>query len=129
MFDDVSYDTASVRAAGYEPPERHHVQTIVDRAPKLLDAPLVYVHCAAGISRSTATATILYAIHMGEGKEQEALDAVLSSNDTAVPNLLMIRYADDALERGGKLLKVVEKYHEHLKQKALEMREDLKRYL
>ena len=69
----------------------------------------VVIHCQAGISRSTAAATIFYAVLLGEGREEEAIARVLAAREFAIPNRRMIRLADEILERDGKLIAAVER--------------------
>ena len=69
----------------------------VDRKLHLL------VHCHMGISRSTAAmATLLAQIHPEE-HEDRIFARVLHLRPQAWPNCLMIRLADEMLERGGRL--------------------------
>lgn len=86
------------------PPDREHVVTLLDRARILRTARLVYCHCNAGISRSTAVAYILRCLWMGPGCETEALDAVMSDRPIADPNRILVRHADELMERGGAML-------------------------
>jgi predicted protein tyrosine phosphatase len=65
------------------------------------------VHCNAGISRSSAAALAILADRMGDGHEQDALSEMLRLRPCAVPNLLIVRHADNLLGRGGKLLDAV----------------------
>jgi len=67
------------------------------------------IHCQAGISRSTAAATIFYAVLLGEGREDEAIARVIAAREFAMPNRRMIRLADELLGRGGKLIAAVER--------------------
>jgi predicted protein tyrosine phosphatase len=69
----------------------------------------VVIHCQAGISRSTAAATIFYAVLLGEGREDEAIARVLAAREFALPNRRMIRLADALLGRGGKLIAAVDR--------------------
>ena len=69
----------------------------------------VVIHCQAGISRSTAAATIFHAVLLGEGREEEAIARVLAAREFAIPNRRMIRLADEILGRGGKLIEAVER--------------------
>jgi predicted protein tyrosine phosphatase len=69
--------------------------------------PMV-VHCWAGISRSTAAAyTALCAINPGVNEELIAR-RLREASPTAYPNRLMIRLADAALRRGGRMVQAVE---------------------
>jgi len=69
----------------------------------------VVIHCQAGISRSTAAATIFYAVLLGEGREDEAIARVLAAREFAIPNRRMIRIADELLGRGGRLIAAVQR--------------------
>ena len=64
----------------------------------------ILIHCEAGISRSTATALIMYACWLGPGREREAMERVRKQRPTAVPNRRMVRLADALLGREGRLI-------------------------
>ena len=68
------------------------------------DTGRVLIHCEAGVSRSSAAALIMYACWLGPGREQEAMDRVLSQRPIAMPNRRMVELADRLLERGGQLV-------------------------
>jgi predicted protein tyrosine phosphatase len=70
------------------------------------------VHCFAGASRSTAACFALAAQALGPGRAQEALDYVVSIRPEAFPNLLVVRYADKLLGRGGELLRALRSHRE-----------------
>lgn len=65
---------------------------------------MVYCHCNAGISRSTAVAYILRCIWQGPGGEEECLEAVIDDRPEAEPNKLLVQYADELLRRKGRML-------------------------
>ena len=69
----------------------------------------VVIHCQAGISRSTAAATIFYAVLLGDGHEDEAIARVLAAREFAIPNRRMIRIADELLGRDGRLIAAVQR--------------------
>ena len=108
QFDDVTTDTPAFGRERIRPPRRDHIEILVTESENLLQASLVYCHCAAGISRSTAAAYILHCIHRDPGEEEEAMKDVLDDNPFASPNRLMIEFADDILERGGDMVTAVE---------------------
>src|SRR5262245_8265784 len=62
------------------------------------------IHSEAGVSRSSASALIMYAYWFGLGREQEAMARVLAQRPAALPNRRMIELADRLLDRGGRLL-------------------------
>jgi predicted protein tyrosine phosphatase len=66
------------------------------------------VHCQAGISRSTATAVLLFASWFGPGREEDAAQAVLRLVPHAMPNPLLIALGDAKLGRQGALQAAVD---------------------
>ena len=89
---------------GMRPPGQDDVRQLLDHAPILRTAELVYCHCFAGISRSTAAAYVLRSLWLGPGRESEALQAVFEDRPIADPNRLVVAHADRLMERGGALL-------------------------
>ena len=62
------------------------------------------IHCEAGVSRSTATALIIYACWLGPGHEDEAMRRVGAQRPFAIPNRRMVSLADDLLALDGRLV-------------------------
>ncbi len=62
------------------------------------------IHCEAGVSRSTATALIMYACWLGRGSEDEAMRRVIAQRSFAIPNRRMVALADNLLASDGRLL-------------------------
>lgn len=88
-------------------PERHHVAKLVDFGRDWKgDAPLL-VHCWAGISRSMAAAYTILCDRSGPGHELEIARALRARAPHACPNPLMVRHADDVLDRKGKMIGAV----------------------
>ena len=63
------------------------------------------IHCEAGVSRSTATALIIYACWLGQGREDEAMQRVIAQRPYAIPNRRMVALADTLLGLDGSLLR------------------------
>jgi predicted protein tyrosine phosphatase len=104
-FDDVQeHESLAVIRGGYTPPSREAVEAICDLAFDLMFSKQVLCHCAAGISRSTAAAFILWCVWLGEGKEREALRRVLTERKQALPNTLIVKYADRYMGRDGAMV-------------------------
>lgn len=94
------------------PPRPEHIAQLIAWAPRLRrDATFVYVHCNAGISRSTATAFILRCAWMGPDSEQAAMDAVVADRPQALPNRVMVSFADQQLHRQGRMLDAVRAHY------------------
>lgn len=62
------------------------------------------VHCHMGVSRSTACAYTALAVHVGPGREAEALTRLLAITNKPWPNKLVVELADATLDRGGALV-------------------------
>lgn len=69
------------------------------------------VHCAAGISRSTATAYVILNTILGGGHEKECMQMVYNARPIAMPNSLIVKIADNLLDRKGKMLEVVSRFN------------------
>jgi predicted protein tyrosine phosphatase len=81
------------------------IQQVIQLAEQLRHSSgRVLIHCEAGISRSTATALILYACWLGPGREREAMERVRKLRPSAVPNRRKVRLADALLGREGRLI-------------------------
>ena len=81
------------------------VRRIVELAHQLRsETGIVLIHCEAGISRSTATALIIHACWLGQGREDEAMGRVIAQRPYAIPNRRMVALADSFLGLNGRLL-------------------------
>lgn len=96
-FDDISNPASAekYKSMGYFPPEPEHAHAIQDFANVLPADANILVHCAAGISRSTAAAIIIARTAMFS-TDQEAVDYVFSIRPQAAPNEILLGYADRA---------------------------------
>ena len=81
------------------------VRGIIQLAEQLRsESGTLLIHCEAGISRSTATALIIYACWLGRGHEDEAMERVITQRPYAIPNRRMVALADHLLALDGRLL-------------------------
>jgi predicted protein tyrosine phosphatase len=93
---------------GYVQPGREHIDQLIEFALDWGGRGPIVVHCWAGISRSTAAAyTALCAINPGASEELIAV-RLRQASPTAYPNRLMVRLADAALGRQGRMVRAVE---------------------
>ena len=94
--------------AGDAPPALRHIASLLEfgRAWNA-DAPML-IHCWAGISRSTAAAYIVLCDRLGHGHEAHIARELRARAPHAYPNRLMVKLADGALGRGGRMVDAVE---------------------
>ena len=93
---------------GYVAPNEEHVARLIDFAHSWGGQGPMVIHCWAGISRSTAAAFIsLCALNPG-APEMLIARRLRAASPTAYPNRLMIRLADMALDRQGRLMDAVD---------------------
>ena len=82
------------------------VRRIVQLAEQLRsDSGTLLIHCEAGVSRSTATALIIYVCWLGRAREDEAMQRVIAQRPYAIPNRRMVALADRLLGLDGRLLR------------------------
>jgi predicted protein tyrosine phosphatase len=70
-------------------------------------AGVLLCHCGAGMSRAPAAAIICLTVWLGPGSEKESIAKVLELRPAAVPHVGLIRFADEKLGRGGKLVEAL----------------------
>ena len=91
---------------GFQPPERRHIDQIIAFGRAWDPTTPAIVHCFAGVSRSSAAALTLVAIH-NPGQEAAAARLLRQCSPHAKPNRRMIAFADDALVLDGRLNQAV----------------------
>lgn len=68
---------------------------------------IVIINCHAGKSRSTAFAYAFLCHKMGPGHEEEALKIILELKPNAAPNILIVKHADQFLNRKGAMVQAI----------------------
>ncbi len=94
-------------AAGTAPPARRHIDELLAFSRGWDAQRPLLIHCWAGISRSMASAFTILCDRLGPGHEIEIARAMRQRAPHAQPNRLLVRYADDALERGGDMVEAL----------------------
>jgi predicted protein tyrosine phosphatase len=80
-----------------------HVRTLIDFGRGWnAEAPMI-VHCWAGVSRSMAAAFTQLCDRAGPGAEANIARVLRARAPHAYPNPLLVRLADEALEREGRM--------------------------
>lgn len=92
---------------GFIPPEKTHVEKLV-RFVRTWDqkAPLV-IHCWMGVSRSTAGAYIAQCTLMPDADEALLASRLRAASPEATPNLRLIQFADELLDRNGRMISAI----------------------
>lgn len=112
VFDDVERETF-----WYRPIDRYQVQALVTFCEKASEGA-VLIHCAQGISRSTAAALVVIASRLGRGHEAEAVEELFEVTDEVQrldlrddpirPNRRIVWMADTEMGRAGALYNALE---------------------
>lgn len=84
-------------------PNAAKVAQLLDFAAAWDGARPMLVHCWAGVSRSTAAAFIIACQRVPGRSEIEIAQALRAAAPYATPNPLLVRLADAALGRGGRM--------------------------
>ena len=110
------FDDVIEPGTGLLPPEPHHIEALLEFGKGLasaIDDPLghLLVHCHAGISRSTASMTILLAEARPDTDEDTIFAHIREIRSQAWPNSRMIGMADALLGRDGRLLAALRRHY------------------
>jgi len=89
-------------------PARNHIAEILAFGRGWNQRQPFLVHCWAGISRSTAAAFILLNDIHGPGYEEVIARGLRFHAPHAMPNRLMVRHADELMNRAGRMIRAVE---------------------
>ncbi len=91
-------------AAGTAPPSRAHIDALLAFARAWDGKQPLLILCWAGISRSMASAYAILCDRLGPGHEIAIARAIRQRAPHAQPNRLLVSHADEALNRGGRML-------------------------
>jgi predicted protein tyrosine phosphatase len=88
-------------------PSTEIVETILTfgRERSAADGSRVFIHCLSGVSRSTAAAVILWAQKHPDVSSEKLFSVLASCRPNAWPNSLMLKIADELLDRKDSLTK------------------------
>jgi predicted protein tyrosine phosphatase len=101
-------DDISQPIPGHVAPNAEHIDKLLEFALAWGGQGPMVIHCWAGISRSTAAALISLAALNPDAPEVLIAKRLRAASPTAYPNRLMIRLADAALGRRGRMIEAVE---------------------
>ncbi|MFO7936580.1 MAG: hypothetical protein R6V06_03120 [Kiritimatiellia bacterium] len=108
-FADVE-NKATAYAFGVVAPGKEDVKEILGFGRECLEDSLkgrvhLVIHCLAGVSRSPAAAYAIMCMLLGPGYEEETFEYLLKIRSCAYPNTLMVKYADQILDRRKAMIK------------------------
>ena len=93
--------------AGLTAPDRDLMRAVLDFSRGCEDQRALLIHCWAGISRSSAAAFAI-ACDRNPGFERDIAIDLRRRSPSATPNRLMVRLADDLLQRDGRMVEAIE---------------------
>jgi predicted protein tyrosine phosphatase len=98
---------------GWIAPERRDVEQLLTFGRDLTEARGTHllIHCHAGVSRSTAAATLILAQTHPDRPAEEALLTVVRQRPRAWPNLRILELGDALLGRRGQIINAVRAYY------------------
>ena len=94
--------------SGDQAPAREHVERLIAFGRSWNAKAPMLVHCWAGVSRSTASAYTILCDKAGAGAEHDIAQLLRARAPHAQPNKLIVRLADEALGRGGAMVRAIE---------------------
>jgi predicted protein tyrosine phosphatase len=93
---------------GGAPPAEEHVLDLIEFTHAWNGTAPLLIHCWAGVSRSMAAAFTVLCERSWPGAEHRIAREIRARAPHASPNRLLVRLADDALGRKGKMIEAVE---------------------
>ncbi len=99
-------DIVDIRA-GENPPARAHIEALLAFTRSWPADDPILVHCWAGVSRSMAATYTILCDRLGPGSELAAAWAIRNRAPHAYPNALLVQYADELLDRQGRMIDAI----------------------
>lgn len=90
------------------PPGEKHVAELLSFSRQWDGKAPMLIHCWAGVSRSMAAAFTVLCDRLETGDEHEIAQAIRARAPHAFPNPLIVRHADKALGRDGRMIAAAE---------------------
>jgi predicted protein tyrosine phosphatase len=104
----LSFHDVAMSSPGMTTPGEHDMQRLLAFVRKWDPAAPMLIHCWAGVSRSTASAYIASCLLQPKKDEEELAWALREASPSATPNPMLIKLADDALGRGGRMRRAID---------------------
>jgi predicted protein tyrosine phosphatase len=123
-FDDV-LSLKDARAFNAKEPTAADIREVLEYGRECLiesraEPTHLLIHCRYGASRSPAAAYAILCLWLGKGREDQAKNLLLRNWPEAVPNILVVAYADKLLRRQGRMVEVIQALYDQLNEEMIE---------
>jgi predicted protein tyrosine phosphatase len=108
-------------------PQKADVEAILTFGRDAAEAGGLLIHCHAGISRSTAATLMILAQAHPHEAEKELAERLLQTRPQSWPNSRMITFADELLDRQGRLMAATAGIYAHQLVRRPELGETMRR--
>jgi predicted protein tyrosine phosphatase len=99
----LTFNDISAAMEGMQSPAVGHVETLLKFVQGWGQNSPMLIHCWAGVSRSTAAAYITQCALEPQADESKLAKRLRAISPSATPNRMMVRLADEILNRGGRM--------------------------
>ncbi|WP_068434076.1 tyrosine phosphatase family protein [Magnetospirillum sp. XM-1] len=99
-----------------EYPCAEHAHAILEFGRNIPSGSKVLIHCWAGVSRSTAAAFVLACLHLSP---DQAMDLILGLRPGAMPNRLIVRFADKILGFEGRMVAAIDGHKQGVDRRSI----------
>jgi predicted protein tyrosine phosphatase len=99
-----------------EYPSADHAHAILDFGREIPMGGRILCHCWAGVSRSTAAAYLLACLHL---PVDEAMELIMELRPGAMPNRLIVRFADKILGFEGRMLAAIDGHKQGVDRRSI----------
>lgn len=99
-----------------EYPCAEHAHAILEFGRNIPSGSKVLIHCWAGVSRSTAAAFVLACLHLSP---DQAMHLILGLRPGAMPNRLIVRFADKILGFEGRMVAAIDGHKQGVDRRSI----------
>jgi predicted protein tyrosine phosphatase len=103
----LTFNDVAVASPGLTAPGAHDMVKLLTFVRRWDRTSPMLIHCWAGVSRSTAAGYIATCLLQPERDEQELALALRKASPSATPNPMLIKLADEALGREGRMRRAI----------------------
>ncbi|MFM1550479.1 MAG: tyrosine phosphatase family protein [Lentisphaeria bacterium] len=104
----MSFHDIGMAEDGLIEPSAGHVEELLAFLADWERSSGILIHCNGGVSRSTAVAFMAACLHNSSADEREIALALRCASPVGRPNRALVRMADEALGRSGRMIAAIE---------------------